>query len=440
MLAMPTMANAASLDEILQEQKDTQNKIDSLQDSQADTKQQQEEKEDHLSGLQSQQVQLNSELERLDGEITTSKETLEKIKAQIETLTAQIETTKQEIATLEVQIAVKKETFKERLQIMYKNGDIKTLEVLLSSDGISDFLSRSKMMQSLAEYDRDLITSLGQDMDALAVKKNELNGQKGAVEIAKQNEETNLANLDAQQEEKNQLLSQVTWEADLTQEQMVELEAASQALDAQIAETTERLNALADEEDKARAEIAEQQRIAAEKAAAEKAAAEKAAAEKAAAEKAAAERAAAKKAASASSDSSNGAARVSNSGYTWPSTSYRISSYYGGRTHPVTGQMESFHRGVDIAAAYGTPIYATKSGTVTLARYNGTYGNCVKLDHDDNGRSLYGHMSRIAVSAGQHVEQGQIIGYVGSTGRSTGPHLHFELYRGNTLVNPLGYF
>lgn len=434
LIAVPTLTQAATLQEVLEQQQNTKRQIENLEGTKDNTLQQIDQKLGELSELHAQQANLNAELERLDGEIATSQETLANIQQQIEELTASIVQTQKDIEALEKSIAEKKETFKGRLQIMYKNGDVGALEVLLSADGISDFLSRSKMMQSLAQYDRDLITSLVNDMNALNTKKNELNGQKAAVEIAKQNEETHLQELAAQQEEKNKLLDNVNWEAQMTAEEMESLDAQSRALESQIAENEKQLNELADQEDQIREEIAEQERIAKEKAAAEKAAAERAAAEKAAAKKTTTT---ARK--SSSSTASTTSRRTSSSGYAWPSSSYRVSSYYGFRTHPVTGMRSSFHRGIDIAAAHGTPIYATASGTVTLARYNGTYGNCVKLSHVGGGGSLYGHMSRIAVSAGQHVERGQIIGYIGSTGRSTGPHLHFELYRGNTLVNPLGY-
>ena len=113
----------------------------------------------------------------------------------------------------------------------------------------------------------------------------------------------------------------------------------------------------------------------------------------------------------------------------------RISSGYGMRRHPVLGYRR-MHSGIDFAAPYGTPIYAVADGTVQMAGYNGGYGRFVRLSHDGGLGSGYGHMSRIAVSNGQRVRRGQVIGYVGSTGLSTGPHLHYELYRNGRPVNP----
>ena len=113
----------------------------------------------------------------------------------------------------------------------------------------------------------------------------------------------------------------------------------------------------------------------------------------------------------------------------------RVTSNYGMRMHPLLGFMR-MHKGMDIAAPYGTPILAARDGTVASAGRNAGYGNFVKLNHPGGIASGYGHMSRIAVRGGQRVRQGQVIGYVGSTGMSTGPHLHWEVWKNGQSVNP----
>jgi hypothetical protein len=118
-----------------------------------------------------------------------------------------------------------------------------------------------------------------------------------------------------------------------------------------------------------------------------------------------------------------------------PVSGGRISSSYGERTHPILG-YKRMHAGIDIAASYGSPIYAVSDGTVAFAGWHGGHGNYVKLDHAAGLGTGYGHMSRMAVKAGQRVKRGQVIGYVGSTGLSTGPHLHYELFRNGASVNP----
>lgn len=112
-----------------------------------------------------------------------------------------------------------------------------------------------------------------------------------------------------------------------------------------------------------------------------------------------------------------------------------ISSGFGWRRHPISGGHK-FHSGIDLAAPSGTPIVATAAGTVASADWYGGYGLCVTVDHGNGYVTLYGHMSRITVSAGQAVQPGQTLGLVGSTGSSTGPHLHYELRRDGYAVNP----
>lgn len=120
----------------------------------------------------------------------------------------------------------------------------------------------------------------------------------------------------------------------------------------------------------------------------------------------------------------------------WPLDSWDITSRFGGRQDPFGNGAEN-HKGVDVAASYGTPIYAAAAGTVQTAGWNGGYGRYVKLEHGNGYGSAYGHMSAIAVTAGQTVEKGEIIGYVGSSGYSTGSHLHFEVLINGNQVDPL---
>lgn len=120
------------------------------------------------------------------------------------------------------------------------------------------------------------------------------------------------------------------------------------------------------------------------------------------------------------------------------STSRAMSSSFGLRVHPVLGGMR-MHKGIDLPASTGTPIHATADGVVGKADWFGGYGLCVELEHGANMETRYGHMSRIAVAEGQSVRKGDVIGYVGSTGRSTGSHLHYEVRIAGSAVNPIPY-
>jgi murein DD-endopeptidase MepM/ murein hydrolase activator NlpD len=119
----------------------------------------------------------------------------------------------------------------------------------------------------------------------------------------------------------------------------------------------------------------------------------------------------------------------------WPVAGW-LSSSFGNRRDPFTGNTD-FHPGLDISADRGEPVLATADGTVTNAGYHGSYGNLVVLDHGFGIATKYGHLSRFAVMAGQQIRRGDVVGYVGSTGRSTSPHLHYEVWVNDKLTNPL---
>ncbi|WP_375291629.1 M23 family metallopeptidase [Qipengyuania sp.] len=121
-----------------------------------------------------------------------------------------------------------------------------------------------------------------------------------------------------------------------------------------------------------------------------------------------------------------------------PLASYRMSSDYGMRVHPVLGRRQG-HKGVDMAAAEGTPVYATADGIVSRASRWSSYGNFISIEHGGTVQTRFAHLSGYAVSEGQRVQKGDLIGYVGSTGRSTGPHLHYEVRVDGEAVNPVDY-
>ena len=145
-------------------------------------------------------------------------------------------------------------------------------------------------------------------------------------------------------------------------------------------------------------------------------------------------------AAAAAGGSSGGGSANASGSFLWPVASYvYVSSRFGLRVHPITGKTKS-HTGIDIASNQGTAVYASDGGTVTLAGWNGGYGNCIMIDHGNGYVTLYGHLSSISVSVGQTVSQGATIGAVGSTGNSTGPHLHFEVLKNGTRIDPEQFF
>ena len=136
----------------------------------------------------------------------------------------------------------------------------------------------------------------------------------------------------------------------------------------------------------------------------------------------------------------SGAAAYSTGSFIFPVASYTyISSRFGERIHPITGELKN-HNGMDIASNMGTTVYAADGGRVVLAEWYGGYGNCIMIEHGNGYKTLYGHLSVISVKNGQTVNQGDAIGQVGSTGNSTGPHLHFEVYLNGGRIDPEQFY
>ena len=137
---------------------------------------------------------------------------------------------------------------------------------------------------------------------------------------------------------------------------------------------------------------------------------------------------------------SDGGSSGSSSSEKWlkPCAYSRVSSPFGYRIHPVTGEW-AMHKGVDLPAPKGTPIYASRSGYVTIATYHSTAGNYVTINHQDGYTSVYMHMTHDVVSVGEYIKAGELIGYVGNTGRSKGYHLHFGITYDGSYVNPMNY-
>jgi|SRR5579862_3146400 len=132
----------------------------------------------------------------------------------------------------------------------------------------------------------------------------------------------------------------------------------------------------------------------------------------------------------------NRQALVAATPYIWPLSEAWLTSTFGRRADPITGEAEN-HQGLDLSADPGTPVHATADGTIESAAYNGGYGNSILIDHGFGIETRFGHLSGYAVRAGQKVKRGQVIGYVGSTGHTTGPHLHYEIIINGAPINPM---
>lgn len=414
--------------------------IESLQSQQASLTVQKAELQKKLDGIRSSQGQalnkknlVEQQLNVLKQQIQVSENLLAQYARQITEKEAELEQAKAKEAEYQAE-------FEQRVRAMEERGNVSYWSVLFQASDFSDLLDRIDMIGEIMDADDQVLDQLAEARQAVVQAKADLEASRQGQQETLAQQQSQQAQLQAQQAEVDRLIQEITVQSDVYARQIEQLEDSQDAVAQQIAQ----------------AEATYQKQLAAEKAAAEQAA-QKAAAEKAAAEKAAAAaKAAAEKAAqqkqqtssssgggSTSSGSQSSQTTASASGFLWPiASSHRVTSSFGWRTHPITGRQH-LHGGIDIAAPNGTPILAAKAGVVVISQYGSSYGNYVVLSHPDGTRTLYAHMSQRNVSAGDTVRQGQTVGLVGSTGSSTGNHLHFETWTGSSSssrVNPMQFF
>lgn len=387
---MSTTSEASSASEAKKEAEAAKEKADEAKEKSEELAEQKEQAETEKKSISSQLDTLLSEMTELEGKISAKEE--------------EISLKEEELIQARVDENDQYESMKKRIKYMYENGNAQFVEIIFEAKDLSDFLNKTEYISSISDYDRDML--------------------KKFQEIVKSVEEQEAV-LQKEQDEMEGLQD--------------ELIAKQGTLETLLASKTEEIDGLK-QEISANAEKVKQLEAAA-KAAAE--AARKKAEAEAAAKEAAAREAAAKAAAAqnTSADPAGaGAAVVSGNGtFTHPCPGYRrISSTFGYRIAPLKGASTN-HKGVDFAAASGTPIYAAAGGTVTSARYSGNAGNMIVINHGNGLQTYYMHCSKIYVSAGTKVTKGQNIGAVGTTGNSTGPHLHFQVMSGGRAVNPMNY-
>nr|WP_156889871.1 M23 family metallopeptidase [Planococcus lenghuensis] len=457
-------AEASKLDELKQRQEQAEQKQGELRSGIS-------EKTSQISENQSVLEQIMAQIQELDGKIRETEQRVAIVEGEIVQTNSEIEELQQSIAELEKKIAEREELLKERARAIQKSGGpVEYIDVLLGANSFIDFIDRFSAVNTLIEADREIMRQQAEDKKLLGEQKTLVEKKLAEQELQRAELVGLKQSFDNQKSEKAGLVKQLETE----QARLLKEKGALEVAHAESVEVSAELEQQVAAEQARLAEVARKQeeerlrRLAAEKAAAEKAAAEKAAAERAAAEQAAAERAEAERAAAAEKNSTPASSASSepapveetatvtakskvassssspSSGWVRPTTGY-ISSGAGGRD---IGDGYETHIGLDIANNSGTPIVAARDGVVVHAGPMGTYGNMIMLTHSIGGQvytTVYAHLSSIAVSPGQSVGAGQFIGGMGSTGRSTGPHLHFEVHVGpwnsarTNFVNPLNY-
>ena len=315
------------------------------------------------------------------------------MQAQIDVYNGQLTEVENRLSQIEAQKVQKqndlestKQTFMTRLRAMYVSGDNSMLNVLLSANDFGDFLYRDQLLSSVTDHDNAIMEQLKADIKSVEELEAQANEEKQEIQSIKSEVDAKRSELGDRMKEMNAVISDLEGQKSGLEDQLDEYAAAIDEFEAKI-----------------QAEAA----------------------------------AAAKKNNSSSSQSPSYSGGSPNAGgWVWPCPGfYYISSYVG----PRWGRT---HNGLDIAGGsiYGKPIVAARAGTVIDAGWNsGGYGNYVMINHGDGFITIYGHMSSVAAYNGQSVSAGQVIGYVGNSGRSTGPHLHFEVRLNGSVEDPLNY-
>lgn len=371
-----------------------------------------------ISDLSIQIYQSEQAIAAKQQEIDDKQAQLDLTLAGIAYVQADIEQKKAELASAQETEAEQYASMKLRIQYMYENGDDTFMDVLFSSDSMIDFLNNAEYISEISKYDRQKLVEYGETKDHIATLLGQLEGQETELLIQQSNYETELAELEAEQNA------------------LVVMKEAQEVDKATYNSVYEQKNAeLANLENQQT--YTEQQRLDAEREVEE----QTARVEQARKDWAdfLAEMARLNQDAEAAIQAK--LAEINITGFTWPLPGYNtITSQFGMRMHPILG-YEKLHDGTDISGyeVNGKPIVAAYSGTVVLSEYYWGYGNCVKIDHGGGIQTLYAHASALLVSVGQHVNAGDTIALVGSSGNSTGPHLHFSLIIAGEFVNPLDY-
>ena len=373
----------------------SQSEIDALEEQRDALKAEREEMQAGIDELKNEQAGVFEQKRALDEQNEVYRQELELIEEQVSLYTRLVD---EKAAELEKATAAETEQlaiYKQHVRAMEENGNYTYLSIIFGSKSLSELMANLDMIGEIMDADKRLFE--------------EYKTARENTEKVKAEYEGTLQQLGEKQET---------------------LEAEKAELEAQIAAAVEVINQLENDIEAAKAEYA--------KAAAAEAAAQ--ASINAIIAQMQAEEEAARQEAAENNQQYTGTGSTATGTYIWPcpSSTY-VTSAFGMREHPLFGD-ERPHSGIDIAGSAGSEVMAADSGTVAVATYSSSYGNYVTIYHSNGDYTLYAHMSSLAVTAGQNVTQGDVIGYVGSTGWANGPHLHFEIRVNGSTVDPLSYF
>ncbi len=400
---------------------DLEAEIDALQGQSDQLAQEREALEEKIEENKGKTLTIVEQKAQVDQEIELTRKEVQNVNDQIHNYNMLIAEKQALVDDLKVEQKELLSSYQKRMRAMQERGDVSYFEVMLQAKSFADMLNCRVMIEEIARADQRMMDDIRDMAAEVMAAKDALAEEKIRLELKK----TELAETESVLAEKRAESDALLIELNANKQKLIEecekYEKEEAALSDQIAaleaEKTEILYQQWLEEQKR----LEQERLEQEQ----------------------------QNQQNQNNNNNSNSGSDSGSGSTTPPSSGEsfkfpmeyctmLTSSYGYRVHPITGNY-SFHNGVDLAAGQGTPIYATKSGVVSTATYNYAYGYYVVVNHLDGYSSLYGHMTHYTVSEGEYVDRGEIIGYVGSTGYSTGPHLHFTIYYNGNTVNPMNY-
>ncbi len=434
-MAWPAYASSVdalqdSINQLQQQQQQIENDLNNIQQSNNQIQNDMNNTQQNTAQLQQQKEALEKSIQELDDQMMTAAGELNDIRTRLDANQQQIEQIQQQKAQAEEQVSRQYEDMKKRIQYMYEQGQYAYLEMFLSAVDMNDFINKADFVNEIMDYDRQMLQQYQNTKQAVADSEARLQQDREA-----------LSQLEGQANARVQELENLTAQKAAQVENYNQLLASNQALTEEYQKKLDEQNAIFQQLEAAAAsnQAAQSDALAALSQAVATAGEE----QKAQAEQQAAQ-------AWLQQASTTEQAELQKQGYNitvdpntlfaWPCPNYvRISSEYGWREHhPIYGDRR-FHNGIDISSETGNPIVAAYKGVVIGAGYDSGMGNYVMLDHGNGLVTVYMHASFLCVALGHVVEKGQLIALVGSTGDSTGPHLHFSTRLNGTYVSPWNY-
>lgn len=395
--------------------------INDAKTQKSDLEKKKEETEAKIQELEKEKGNIVTYIEKMDGQLNELNKEISSLNSQIEDANADLEETKKNLKEAKKTEKNQYETMKKRIKYMYENGNTNYIEIILGSADMSDMLNRAEYIEKIMQYDRTMLSNYQET--------------KKQIELAKKDIENKIVELEQLNEEVNYEKSTVEELIDKKSKELKKYNANIQQSESLVSNYS---NAIEEQEALIEKLLEEERRRIEEEEKRKKAEEEKRRQEE---EKKKQEQNNSSNNNNSSDNSSNSNSSNSNTqgGFTWPvPASKKITSYFGYRGQPTSG-ASTYHQGIDIGAPTGTPIVAAQSGTVVTASYSAGAGNYIMISHGNSVYTVYMHCSQLLVSVGQTVSRGEKIALVGSTGISTGPHLHFGVSVNGSYKDPLNY-